>query len=178
LEKAVDDRFDRRELLLHVGDVLEALSRVAGTGRPDASVAQLFKDEKSLHGFAFLRGLAPTINAAEFGKRAASAYSRWPKDLLEEELNRDALASSVQHDLFGGNPEGWKVYVAHIRQNVKWFASGLPEMQSQEVTQKTLHDTPESVDSAEKSTDAAATSEWGASDEKRGWPWPQPGSTS
>jgi hypothetical protein len=107
LEKAVDDRFDRRELLLHVGDVLEALSRVAGTGRPDASVAQLFKDEKSLHGFAFLRGLAPTINAAEFGKRAASAYSRWPKDLLEEELNRDALASSVQHDLFGGNPEGW-----------------------------------------------------------------------
>jgi hypothetical protein len=51
-------------------------------------------------------------------------------------------------------------------------------MQSQEVTQKTLHDTPESVESAEKSTDAAATSEWGASDEKRGWPWPQPGSTS
>ena len=81
----MDDRFDRRELLLHLGDVLEAISCVANTDRPDASVAQLVNDEKSLQRFAFLRGLAPTINAAEFGKRATSAYSRWPKELLEED---------------------------------------------------------------------------------------------
>ncbi|EUC20660.1 hypothetical protein PMI06_009922, partial [Burkholderia sp. BT03] len=39
-----------------------------------------------------------------FSARVASAFFLWPKELLESELNRNALASTVQHDLFDGNP--------------------------------------------------------------------------
>jgi hypothetical protein len=173
----VDDRFDRRELLMHLGDVLQAMSCVANTGRPEASVAQLAKDEESLQKFAFLRGLAPTMSAAEFGSRAASAYSPWPKELLEQELNHDALAASVKHDLFQGNPGGWKAFATHIQKKVKWFGTGLSDLKS-DVTLETLQHTPEKAGPVEKSTEAGTTTEWGASDERRGWPWPQPGSTS
>ena len=83
----MDDRFERRELLLHLGDMLEAMRCVANTNRPDASVAQLANDEKSLQRFAFLRGLAPTMTATEFARRATSAYSPWPKELLEQQLS-------------------------------------------------------------------------------------------
>ncbi|WP_180735221.1 hypothetical protein [Paraburkholderia sp. PGU19] len=47
----MDDRFDRRELLLHVGDMLEALSCLTKTGRPDAPVARLAKKQDSLQEF-------------------------------------------------------------------------------------------------------------------------------
>jgi cold shock CspA family protein len=40
-DTAIDDRFDRRELLLHLGDILEALNCLARTSSPDAPVAQL-----------------------------------------------------------------------------------------------------------------------------------------
>ncbi|SIT38821.1 hypothetical protein BN2476_190030 [Paraburkholderia piptadeniae] len=54
----------------------------------------------------------------------------WPKELLEKNLNRNALASTVQHDFFDGNPSGWKRYVAHMQKKVSWFGTGLPEMKS------------------------------------------------
>jgi hypothetical protein len=59
-----------------------------------------------LQDFEFLRALAPKMTVAEFSARVASAFFLWPKELLETELNRNALASSVQHDLFDGNPDG------------------------------------------------------------------------
>lgn len=71
----MDDSFDRRGLLLHLGDVLEGIRCVANMDRPDASVAQLAKDEKSLQRFIFLGGLALSMSAAEFGRRATSAHS-------------------------------------------------------------------------------------------------------
>jgi hypothetical protein len=46
-DAAMDDRFDRRELLLHLGDMLEALSCLGKTGRPDALVAQLAAEDAS-----------------------------------------------------------------------------------------------------------------------------------
>jgi hypothetical protein len=175
-EEALDDRFERRELLLHLGDMLEAMRCVANTNRPDASVAQLANDEKSLQRFAFLRGLAPTMRATEFARRATSAYSPWPKELLEQQLNHDALASSVQHALFEENTDGWKAFLTHIQKKVTWFGTGLTEMKP-DVTPKANQAMPEKAAPVEKSIEAATT-EWGASDEKRGWPWPQPGSTS
>jgi hypothetical protein len=42
----MDDRFDRRELLLHLGDMLEALSYLGKFGRPDAAVEQLEGNRK------------------------------------------------------------------------------------------------------------------------------------
>jgi hypothetical protein len=81
-DTAMDDRFDRRELLLHLGDMLEALSCLTKAGRPDAPVAQLAKEHESLQEFEFLRALAPKMTVAEFGTRIASAFFLWPKKLL------------------------------------------------------------------------------------------------
>jgi hypothetical protein len=173
----MDDRFDRRELLLHLGDILEALNCLARTSRPDARVAQLAQEGDSLQDFEFLRALAPKMTVTEFSTRVASAFFLWPKELLETELNRNALASTVQHDLFDGNPDGWKAYVAHMQKKVKWFGTGLPRMK-RDSSAKPAHDAAEEASPVEASVGVALPAEWDAPDEKKGWPWPQPGSTS
>jgi hypothetical protein len=165
----MDDRFERRELLLHLGDMLEAMSCLAITGRPNAPVGQLATQQESLQDFEFLQALAPKMTVAEFGARVASAFFLWPKELLETELNRNALAATVQHDLFDGNPDGWKTYVALMQKKVGWFGTGLPEMK------RGASDEPAHATAGKE---AAPPAEWDAPDEKRGWPWPQPGSTS
>jgi hypothetical protein len=173
----MDDRFDRRELLLHLGDILEALNCLARTSRPDAPVAQLAKEQGSLQDFEFLRALAPKMTVAEFSARVASAFFMWPKELLETELNRNALASAVQHNLFDGNPDGWKAYVAHIQKKVKWFGTGLLRMKK-DTSAEPAHDVAEKASPVGRSVLATPPAEWDAPDEKKGWPWPQPGSTS
>ncbi|SIT38101.1 conserved hypothetical protein [Paraburkholderia piptadeniae] len=173
----MDDRFDRRELLLHLGDVLEALNCLSKTGKPDVPVAQLAAQQEALQEFKFLRMLAPKMTVAEFGARVASAFFLWPKELLETELNRAALASTVQHDLFDGNPDGWKAYVAHMQKKVEWFGTGLPEMQSG-APDEPAYVADKDASPVEVSVEAAPPAEWDAPDEKKGWPWPQPGSTS
>lgn len=169
----IDDRFDRRELLLHLGDILEALNCLVRTNKVDATVAQLMREEDSLQEFEFLRALEPDMTVTEFGAGIASAFFLWPKALLEAELNHNVLASTVQHDLFSGNPDGWKVYASYVQKKVPWFGSGLPEVKAGTWSKRT-------PDMAKKSssleTPAAATSS-GTSDgpaEKKGWPWPEP----
>jgi hypothetical protein len=171
---AVDDHFDRRELLLHLGDVLEAISCVAKAGQPAAPIGELANSEDALQEFVFLKALAPTITAAQFAERAASAFFLWPKELLEEPLNHRALAATVQRDLFEGNPDGWNAYVAELQKKVTWFGTELPKMKKSKPRQ--AHNAGNEPNPVEASIAPAA--EWGASDEKRGWPWPQPGSTS
>jgi hypothetical protein len=72
-DTAMDDRFDRRELLLHLGDILEALSCLAKTCRTGALVRQLATEQDSLQGFEFLRVLSPKMTVAEFGARVRCA---------------------------------------------------------------------------------------------------------
>jgi hypothetical protein len=156
--------------------MLEVLSCLAKTGRPDAPVAQLAKEQDSLQDFSFLRMVAP-MTVAEFGARVASAFFLWPKELLEPDLNRKVLASTVQHDLFDGNPDGWNAYIAHVQKKVKWFGTGLPRMKRDASTEP-AHDAAEEASPVEASVEAAPPAEWDAPDEKKGWPWPQPGSTS
>jgi hypothetical protein len=55
----MDDRFDRRELLLHLGDMLQALSCLARTGAPDTPVAQLAREQHLFRDFEFLRAPLP-----------------------------------------------------------------------------------------------------------------------
>jgi len=88
-------------------------------------VVQLAQGEDSLRDLEFLGALAPEMTVAEFTKRVTSAFFLWPRELLAAELNRDALASTVQHNLFDGNPHGWKAYVSHVQNKVKWFGTGL-----------------------------------------------------
>jgi hypothetical protein len=157
--------------------MLEAVSCLSQTGRPDTPVTQLAAQQESLETFVFLRMVAPRMTAAEFGARVASAFFLWPKELLEADLNRNALASTVQHDLFDGNPDGWKEYVVHIQKKVKWFGAGLPEI-TRRVSDEPVHVAAEEASPVEASVVAAPSVEWDAPDEKKGWPWPQPGSTS
>jgi hypothetical protein len=150
----LDDRFDRRELLLHLGEVLEAMRCVAHADRPDALIARLTNEVKSLQQFTFLSGLAPTMIAADFVRQATKAYSRWPMELLEQELNRDTLASSVRQALFVGNPDGWKAFAAHIQAEVKWFGTALAEKNA-DVAQEMNEQTLENAASVENPDQAA-----------------------
>jgi hypothetical protein len=168
----MDDRFDRRELLLHLGNILEALSCVMKTGWPDAPVAQLAKEEASLQEFEFLQVLAPKMTVAEFAERATSAFFLWPRALLEAELNRSALASTVQHDLFAGNPAGWQAYMSHVQKKVAWFGSGLPAMHEDDSAEP-VHDLKEEASPADTSPRSVEHASTGPA-EKAGWPWTTP----
>jgi hypothetical protein len=169
----MDDRHDRRELLLHLGDMLEALSCLARTGWPDALVVQLAKEQDLLQDFEFLRALARKMTVGEFSARVASAFFLWPKELLDTELNRNALASTVQHDLFDGNPDGWKAYVAHIQKKVKWFGTGLPEMRRDAWAEPLPHAAEEG-----SPVGVAPPPKRNPPGEGKGWPWPQPKTTT
>jgi hypothetical protein len=71
----MDDRFDRRELLLHLGEILEAAHFLVTMGRPDAAVVQLVPGCDSLDDFEFPRTLAPTMTVAEFNERVVSGVA-------------------------------------------------------------------------------------------------------
>ncbi|WNC93488.1 hypothetical protein RI103_22055 [Paraburkholderia sp. FT54] len=171
----MDDRFDRRELLLHLGDILDALNCLARTNEPGALVAHLMQGNDSLQDFEFLRTLAPEMTVAEFIKGAASAFFPWPAELLEAELNRDGLASTVQHNLFGGNPDGWNAYISGVQKKVKWFGAGLANM-NKNAPAEASRDVTDAATLVEAPVMGVATVD--VLNEKRGWPWPEPRSTS
>ncbi|MBT2791082.1 hypothetical protein [Paraburkholderia strydomiana] len=168
----MDDRFDRRELLLHLGDMLEALSCLARTGAPHTPVVQLAKEEDLIRDFEFLGVLAPNMTVDEFSARVAGAFFLWPRKLLDTRLNRETLASTVQHELFHGNPDGWSVYIARIQKKVEWFGTGLPEIR-RNVSDERGHDAVEEVTRVE----AAPSAERNAPKARTGWPWPAPKTT-
>ncbi|SIT46965.1 conserved hypothetical protein [Paraburkholderia ribeironis] len=187
--KVTDDRFDRRELLLHLGDILEAATYLAGTKSPATLVAQLAQEDDALRDLAFLRGLAPRMTVAEFSARVASAFCLWPKRLLEAQLNRTALASTVQRALFDGNPDGWNGYVSYLQNKVAWFGTGLPVMNADALAKPVRHVAEEAIPieapleapveaSIQAPVVATLSAKPNASFEKKGWPWPEPGSTT
>jgi hypothetical protein len=172
-DTVIDDRFDRRELLLHLGDILEALTCLVRIKKADQSVAQLVRDEESLQDFEFLRALEPNMTVTEFCAGVGSAFFLWPKALLELELNRNALASTVQHDLFAGNPDGWDVYVTHVQKKVSWFGTGLPAMKAGKRVER-AHDIEKPANPLETPAAATSTAKRHTLRERKGWPWPEP----
>ncbi|WP_168789611.1 hypothetical protein [Paraburkholderia aromaticivorans] len=173
----MDDRFDRRELLLHLGDILAALSCLNDANEPGASVAHLAQKHASLQDFAFLRALAPTMTVAEFNTRVARSFFLWPSELLEAELNRDGLASTVQQNLFDGNPDGWNAYIGYVQKKVKWFGVGLSN-HGKDALAEPSHDVANEVGPVEAPVKVVPAAEVDAREEKKGWPWPKPRSTS
>jgi hypothetical protein len=51
----MDDRFDRRELLIDLGEVLRAVHCLARTSQPEKSVGRLAREVESLQDFEFIR---------------------------------------------------------------------------------------------------------------------------
>ncbi|MEX3686552.1 hypothetical protein AB3X91_08065 [Paraburkholderia sp. BR14263] len=156
LERIVDDRFDRRELLLHLGDVLEAMRNVGAT-QAFSPVALLASREPSLQALPFLQHMSPRLRARDFLERAASAYARWPRALLETELDRAELASTVQRELFADDPLAWASYAAYVRQKVSWFGLELD---------KSTHASTAVNDDDEENGGTSPTPAM-----KTGWPW-------
>ena len=174
---AMDDRFDRRELLLHLGDILDALNCLASTSEAGASGARLMQKEDSLQHLEFLRALAPHMTVAEFTRGVGSAFFLWPKELLEAELNRDALASTVRQHLFDGNPDGWNAYISYVQKKVKWFGASLSDSKQDAPTEPSQDAADEAGPLAARVTAVPAV-EVEVRNEKRGWPWPEPRSAS
>ncbi|RKF36684.1 hypothetical protein [Paraburkholderia fungorum] len=169
----MDDRFDRRELLLHLGDVLNALNSLVTVDKPAAPIAHLVQHEASLQRFEFLRTLAPEMTVAEFTSRVASAFFGWPGELLEAELNREGLASTVQRELFAGNPKGWAAYAAQLQKKVTWFGVGLPTVRKG-ARAGSLHDGKDETAPQASPVTAVPLPDADARIEKKGWPWPEP----
>jgi hypothetical protein len=126
------DAYERRALLLHLGDVLEALSCLSRSGQRYATLGDAIAREDSLATFTWLGYLDAAMTPQQVSERATAAFFLWPKTLLDEDLNRSLLASTVQHDLFAGNVNGWERYVTERRTDVAWFAEGLPAPSAEE----------------------------------------------
>jgi hypothetical protein len=118
------DAFERGALLLHLGDVLEVVSRLLKCGDGHKTVRELAAANDSLGGFPLLQ-VSPQMTAEQFVRRGTDAFFAWPRELLEPELNRKRLASTVRRSLFTDNAEGWRAYVAALRSEVPWFGVGL-----------------------------------------------------
>ncbi|MGF6734695.1 hypothetical protein OKW50_006867 [Paraburkholderia youngii] len=119
------DAFERRALLLHLAEVLEAVNWAINHDVNDKTVHELAATNEPLTRFPLLRNVSAHMTSMEFARRATSAFVEWPRELLEPELNRKRLASTVQRNLFEGNAEGWGAYVAGLRAEVPWFGVGL-----------------------------------------------------
>ncbi|WP_330872323.1 hypothetical protein [Paraburkholderia sp.] len=76
--------------------------------------------------FALLGQVSAHMTSTEFVRCATRAFVEWPRELLEPELDHKRLASAVQRNLFAGNAEGWRAYVAGLKDEVSWFGVGLP----------------------------------------------------
>ncbi|WP_433695074.1 hypothetical protein [Paraburkholderia phenoliruptrix] len=172
----MDDRFDRRELLLHLGDMLAASSSLARAGAPQTPVVQLLSQQDLPADLAFLRALDPTMTVSDFGARVASAFSRWPQDLLDTTLDHESLASTVQQALFEGNPRGWDSYVAHVQTKVTWFGTRLPKMKTS-VSGEPAGEAGQRAAAAAAAPSATPSAARTGSGTRRGWPWPDPETT-
>lgn len=124
----MDDSFERRALLLHLGDVLEAIACVMKWANRFNTAGEAVGQEESLMSFSILRMVEAAMTPYDFARRAASAFFLWPKALLDDEIKRLLLANLVQHDLFSGHQSGWDSYVAERRQAVPWFGEGLDQV--------------------------------------------------
>ncbi|SAL60138.1 hypothetical protein [Caballeronia telluris] len=159
----MDDPYERRALLLHLGDVLEAIFCLSKCADSRASIGDALQKDDALVSFAILSQVDAGMHPQEFVRRATGAFFVWPKALLDETLNRRLLAQTVQHDLFAGNEAGWTAYLSERRKEVPWFGEDLP-------------DVPDSNSADAGETDVAADSE-SASEGARSsrystWPWP------
>lgn len=123
----IQEPYERRALLLHLGDVLETVFCLSQCADEYASIGDAVRGNDALAGFTLLGFVDARMSPREFIRRASGAFFVWPKALLDESLNRPMLANTVKHDLFEDNPTGWRAYVEERRAEVPWFGEDLPD---------------------------------------------------
>jgi hypothetical protein len=156
-ETGVTDPYERRALLLHLGDVMETVFCLSQCADEYATVGAAVRGNDALAGFTLLAFVDANMTPRDFIRRATGAFFVWPKALLDAELNRAMLANTVKHDLFDNNAQGWRGYVDERRNDAAWFAQDLPEHAE--------HAVPVHV--SEQATEHGA-----AESRYSGWPWP------
>jgi hypothetical protein len=127
-ETALQDPYERRALLLHLGDVLETVFCLSQCADDYASIGEAVKGNDTLAAFTLLGFIDDNMTPREFIRRASGAFFVWPKALLDETLNRALLANTVKHDLFADNARGWDAYANERRKDAPWFGENLPEV--------------------------------------------------
>jgi hypothetical protein len=131
----VKDAYERRALLLHLGDVLETVNRLMACGADRQTVNEAVAANDSLKGLPLLTHVLPSMNSRDFIEHVAAGFVSWPKALLELELDREPLARTVRQALFAGNAQGWQDYVATLRESVAWFGSGQEPIEASEAAE-------------------------------------------
>lgn len=121
----MNDAFERRALLLHLGAALHTLSHILEYERGDETIGELIATQQLLADVPFVEYVFERMTVREFGANVLHAFCLWPQLLLDDPLDRDALALSVRRHLFEGNPRGWEAYLRTLRQDVPWFGAGL-----------------------------------------------------
>jgi hypothetical protein len=120
------DAFERRALLLHLGDALQTLSTALVADAKHHTVHHLLNAHPELAGHAWLAAVSPKMKAAEFAKRASASFVEWPALLLEEQVDYTRLALTVRDHLFSDDRTGWRTYVDAMKREVEWFGDALP----------------------------------------------------
>jgi hypothetical protein len=170
-ETATQDPYERRALLLHLGDALETVFCLSQCADEYPSIGEAVKGNDALAGFTLLSFVDATMAPRDFIRRASGAFFVWPKALLDTSVNRPMLANTVKHDLFADNAKGWEAYVQERRKDVAWFGDDLP--QQAESAAPAHEAAPAAKRSKGKGHTAAEKPSRYAT-----WPWPDEGGSS
>ncbi|TCW70045.1 hypothetical protein C5O79_11830 [Burkholderia sp. SRS-25] len=115
----------RRALLVHLGNVLRTLSCVLECEGCCTTIDSLMTAQPILADVPLLNHVSAHMTVPEFTRAVLHAYCLWPQQLLDEPLDRDALATPVCAWLFAGNPGGWARYAASLSAEIPWFGQGI-----------------------------------------------------
>ncbi|SAL60100.1 hypothetical protein AWB71_03347 [Caballeronia peredens] len=174
---ATQDPYERRALLLHLGDVLETVFCLSQCADEYTSIGDAVKGNDALAGFTLLGFVDAGMAPREFIRRASGAFFVWPKALLDETLNRPMLANTVKHDLFADNARGWDAYVEERRREVPWFGADLPEVAQSAAPahEAAINETAPQGAAQEAAPDAKKPKRKAAAEKPSRyatWPWP------
>ena len=122
------DAFERRALLLHLGDALHAIDVALAADARRPTLQHLLNAHAELAAHAWLAAIAPDTKATDFAKRASAAFAGWPAQLLEEQVDYTRLALAVRDNLFADDPVAWRTYVDAMKHDVEWFGDALPSV--------------------------------------------------
>ncbi len=122
----MNDAYERRALLQCLGAALQTLSLIFETERDDQTVGELLARQPMLADVPLLEYVSAQLTLRELAAAALHAFCLWPQQLLDEPLDRVAIAASVRDHLFASNPDGWDAYTETIRPHVPWFGEALP----------------------------------------------------
>lgn len=122
----MNDEHERRALLQSLGGTLQTLSLIQETELDDQTIGELLVKQPILSDVPLLEYVSSRLTAREFTAAALRAFCLWPQRLLDDPLDRAALAASVRDHLFVSNSDGWNAYAATFRSEVPWFGERLP----------------------------------------------------